>query len=70
MTDSIAYCDRVLAAMDDKKGLETVQFFGGPTPKLAVLFFNIGHCNEHYGNLVTYMRLNHIIPPSSEPPAR
>jgi uncharacterized damage-inducible protein DinB len=66
MNDSIAYCDRVLAAMDDKKGLETVQFIG-PTPRLAVLFFNIEHCNEHYGNLVTYMRLNHIIPPSSEP---
>ncbi len=70
MNDSIAYCDRVLAGMDDKKGLETVQFFGGQTPKLAGPFFNIGHCNEHYGNLVTYMRLNKIVPPSSEPSTR
>src|SRR5262249_50722222 len=67
MNDSIAYCDRVLAAIDDKKGLETVPFLGAPTPKLAVLYFTIEHCNEHYGNLVTYMRLNHIVPPSSEP---
>jgi uncharacterized damage-inducible protein DinB len=66
LNDSIAYCDGVLAAMDDKKGADKVQFFGGPTPKLAVLFFNIGHCNEHYGNLVTYMRLKGIVPPSSE----
>jgi hypothetical protein len=66
LTDSIAYCDSVFAAMDDKKGAETVQFFNRPTPKLAVLFFNIGHCNEHYGNLVTYMRLKGIVPPSSE----
>ena len=70
LNDSIAYCDRVLAAMDDKKGAETVRFFGGPTPKLAVLNFNIQHCNEHYGNLVTYMRLKGIVPPSSEPSGR
>ncbi len=31
------------------------------------LTFNIAHDYEHYGNLVTYMRLNKIIPPSSEP---
>jgi uncharacterized damage-inducible protein DinB len=66
LNDSIAYCDTVIAAMDDKKGLETVRFIGGPTPKISVLFFNIGHCNEHYGNLVTYMRLKGIVPPSSE----
>jgi uncharacterized damage-inducible protein DinB len=66
LNDSIAYCDKVIAAMDDKKGLETVRFIGGPTPKISVLFFNIGHCNEHYGNLVTYMRLKGIVPPSSE----
>jgi hypothetical protein len=25
------------------------------------------HDNEHYGNVVTYMRLNKLVPPSSEP---
>jgi hypothetical protein len=29
--------------------------------------FNNSHTNEHYGNLVTYMRLNGIVPPSSQP---
>jgi uncharacterized damage-inducible protein DinB len=66
VNDSIAYCDKVLASMDDTKGAEIVKFIG-PTPKLAVLAFNTSHCNEHYGNLVTYMRLKGIIPPSSEP---
>jgi hypothetical protein len=32
-----------------------------------VLAFNNSHDYEHYGNLVTYMRLNNIVPPSSEP---
>lgn len=66
LDDSIAYCDKVIASLDDAKGAAAVQFFTGPTPKLAVINFNVGHCNEHYGNLVTYMRLKGIVPPSSE----
>ena len=27
----------------------------------------IAHGNEHYGNLVTYMRIKGIVPPSSTP---
>ncbi len=33
----------------------------------CTLAFNDSHLNEHYGNLVTYMRLKGIVPPSSEP---
>ena len=69
LADSIAYCDKVMAAMDDKKAMETVKFFiGGMTPRAMVLSFNTAHDYEHYGNLVTYMRLNKIVPPSSEKP--
>src|SRR5690349_1814786 len=57
INDSIAYCDGVIAKLNDQTGAQTVNFFGGATPKLAVFNFNIQHCNEHYGNLVTYMRL-------------
>jgi uncharacterized damage-inducible protein DinB len=66
--DSTAYCDKVIDGMNDTKGMEIVRLFG-PTPRLNVLTFNIAHSYEHYGNLVTYMRLNKIVPPSSEPPA-
>jgi hypothetical protein len=30
---------------------------------------NAQHNAEHYGNLVTYLRLNGIVPPSSRPRA-
>jgi uncharacterized damage-inducible protein DinB len=66
LADSTAYCDKVIDGMTDAKGAETVRMFG-PTPRLHVLTFNIAHDYEHYGNLVTYMRLNKIVPPSSEP---
>jgi uncharacterized damage-inducible protein DinB len=66
VADSSAYCDQVIGGMNDAKGMEIVQFFTGPTPRLHVLTFNIAHSYEHYGNLVTYMRLKGIVPPSSE----
>jgi hypothetical protein len=30
-----------------------------------VLVLQVAHDNEHYGNLVTYFRMNGIVPPSS-----
>ena len=64
---SFEFCEQALASMDDKKGAETVKTFLGVQPRLGVLAFNNSHVNEHYGNLVTYMRLKGIVPPSSEP---
>lgn len=46
---------------------ETVKFFGGERARLAVLAFNTAHNYEHYGNMVTYMRLKGMVPPSSAP---
>jgi hypothetical protein len=34
--------------------------------RIGLMDFNTAHTMEHYGNLVTYMRLKGIVPPSSE----
>ncbi|MDP3718787.1 MAG: DinB family protein [Acidobacteriota bacterium] len=67
LADSFAFCEQALASMDDTKGAEMAKSFLGMQPRLMVLAFNNSHVNEHYGNLVTYMRLKGIVPPSSEP---
>jgi len=33
--------------------------------RISALVGQIGHDNEHYGNLVTYFRLKELVPPSS-----
>ena len=35
------------------------------TVRGAVLMFNVAHNNEHYGNIVVYMRLKGHVPPST-----
>jgi uncharacterized damage-inducible protein DinB len=67
LREGISHCNSVYDAMTDQKGsTETVPFYFGPTPRLSVLYFVVTHTYEHYGNLVTYMRLKNIVPPSSE----
>jgi len=64
---SFAYCDKVWSATTDASAATTVKMpFGPDLPRLTVLSFNTGHDFEHYGNIVTYMRLNKLVPPSSQ----
>lgn len=67
LKEAFAYCDRAYDGMTDASAVETVKFFGGDTPKLGVLSVNAVHTIEHYGNLVTYMRMKGLVPPSSDP---
>jgi len=66
LKDAFAYCDKVYDSMTDASGAQTAQLFGRDIPKLDVLTVNNMHNMEHYGNLVTYMRMKNIVPPSSE----
>lgn len=43
-----------------------VSFMGGRQPAGNVLDFNVFHSLSHYGNLVVYLRLKGLVPPSSE----
>ncbi len=67
LKDAFAYCDKAYDGMTDASATQMVQLFGGDTPKLGVLSANNMHTLEHYGNLVTYMRMKNIVPPTSEP---
>lgn len=61
-----AYCDGVYKAQTDAGLSEMVGIGQSQQPRGQFLVQNISHSNEHYGNLVTYMRLKNIVPPSSE----
>ena len=63
--DGFAFCEKAYQ-MDDMKAMEDVKFFGQDGTRLWVLAFNTAHNNEHYGNVVTYMRLKGMVPPSSQ----
>ena len=66
LKEAEAYCDKAYDTMTDASGAQMVKLFGNDTPKLDVLVVNNMHNMEHYGNMVTYMRIKGIVPPTSE----
>jgi uncharacterized damage-inducible protein DinB len=70
--DAFAYCDGGYGSLTDasaQRVVEITQENGGKARlnRVSLLVLNYGHNNEHYGNLVTYMRIKSIVPASSEP---
>lgn len=63
---SFAYCDAAYQISDSRAGEEVTLFEGMKGSRLWVLMFNVAHDNEHYGNIVTYLRLKGLVPPSSQ----
>lgn len=65
--EAIAYCDGVYAAATDATlgQMVAAPFGSGQVARANPLIMQIGHNNEHYGNLVTYFRIKGIVPPSS-----
>lgn len=66
---SLAYCDGVYAATTDESFGRVVQLAGpnggSKASRGSVLVFNTTHNNEHYGNIVVYLRLKGHVPPST-----
>jgi uncharacterized damage-inducible protein DinB len=69
LNDALAYCDGAYAAVTDANFMDLVKVAGGQgggdTRRGAMLMFNTTHNNEHYGNIVVYLRLKGIVPPST-----
>ena len=58
LKDSFAYCAAAVEKMDDQKVLSS--------PEMSAAFLHvIVHNNEIYGNVVGYLRVNGIVPPST-----
>jgi hypothetical protein len=71
LKDGVAYCNKAFDSMTDAKGSQMVKFFNFDLAKLTLFSINTAHTDEHYGNMVTYLRLKGIVPPTSEnPPAQ
>jgi uncharacterized damage-inducible protein DinB len=69
--EAFAYCDDVFAGLTSENALQMLTLGTAPNQWQAAranqLSMVITHGNEHYGNLVTYMRIKGIVPPSSTP---
>src|ERR1700691_5364918 len=64
--ESFGYCDSVYNSMTDATLVQVVDTGGSKHTKSRLLWSNIIHDTWHYGNLVTYLRMKGLVPPSTE----
>lgn len=71
LNESLDRCDRAYSSTTDANFNQPVMMAAGvgmapaKTVRGAVLVFNVAHNNEHYGNVMVYMRLKGHVPPST-----
>ncbi len=71
LREVMSYCDGAYEGTTDANFTQPVQMQAGvgmgpaSTVRGAILTFNTAHDNEHYGNIVVYMRLTGHTPPST-----
>jgi len=60
---AFVYCDGAYDALTDVSGAEMAT---AQRTRFGMLNWNLWHTWEHYGNVVVYLRMNGLVPPSSQ----
>lgn len=64
LTQSFNYAKETVDGLQEKDLNETVEFFAGIMSRRRILLLMTDHVTHHRGQLVVYLRLNDVVPPS------
>ena len=67
LKDSFAYVHKATLTINEGNMLNPIKspFGSGMTTRLGMATLIVGHCFDHYGQMVEYLRMNGIVPPAS-----
>lgn len=67
LKDSFAYLHKAVSTISESNLLSPIKhpFGEEKTNRLALATLGVGHCFNHYGQMVEYLRMNNIVPPAS-----
>jgi hypothetical protein len=67
LKDSFAYFHKAVSTINDGNLVSPIKspFGEGSVTRLGMATLIVGHCFDHYGQMVEYLRMNAIIPPAS-----
>jgi hypothetical protein len=67
LKDSFVYLHKAIATINEKNQVAPIKspFGDGNATRLGLAVGAVGHCFDHYGQMVVYLRMNGIIPPAS-----
>jgi uncharacterized damage-inducible protein DinB len=67
LNDSFAYVHKAVGSITDANLLSPIKspFGEGKVTRLGMATLIVGHCFDHYGQMVEYLRMNGVVPPAS-----
>ena len=70
LRESFAYGEAVIKEFNDQQWLERINgiFMGPSVARLRLVYFDMGHSQDIYGQMAVYLRLNGLVPPASDRP--
>jgi uncharacterized damage-inducible protein DinB len=67
LKESFLLGHKAIATLTAENETEMIPFRGSRLPRLDLAFYALTHANEHYGQMVVYLRMCGIVPPASRP---
>ena len=65
LKDSFAYAQKAVETMTEENAFEEIEAKDGTNTRASIAALCLAHTNDHYGQMVEYLRMNSIIPPAS-----
>lgn len=68
LKDSFAFAHQSIATLNNQNAMQVVKPADGVSTRVGIMLFAMVHMNDHYGQMVEYLRMNGVVPPSSQHP--
>jgi uncharacterized damage-inducible protein DinB len=65
LKDSYAFAEQAMKTITPQNAFEKIGSVDGTDTRASIAAFGLSHTNDHYGQMVVYLRLNGIVPPAS-----
>jgi hypothetical protein len=62
---SFAFAKQAAATITPENAFAVIKEVDGANTRATIAAFSLAHTNDHYGQMVEYLRLNSIVPPAS-----
>jgi uncharacterized damage-inducible protein DinB len=65
LKDSFAFAHKATETMTAQNAFEEIEQRDGTNTRAGIAAFSLAHTNDHYGQMIEYLRMNGIVPPGS-----
>ena len=67
LKDSFVFAHKAVTGLTGENALGLVEFRGSKVTRISLVVLALTHINDHYGQMVEYLRMNGVAPPGSRP---